>query len=124
MAHSNLEEVLAYHLDLVGAPAPERQRRVQAGRRWAFDFAWPHIRLAVEVEGGIWLQTSTGRGKGHASPSRFVQDCLKYNAAAINGWTVLRYTPDRIGSFLQGGDAALEILEVIRDREAALQGDK
>lgn len=50
-------------------------------RGWRFDWAFPAIKLAVEVEGFGRHQTYTGyRG-----------DCEKYNAALLHGWRVLRF---------------------------------
>jgi len=59
-------------------------------RRWRFDFAWPDWKLAVEIEGGVFAHGRHTRGKGYEA------DCEKYNAAAVLGWTVLRYTPDML----------------------------
>jgi len=56
------------------------------GRKWKFDYAWPSHRVAVELEGGVWV------GKGHAAPVRFIGDCEKYNRASLDGWMLLRYT--------------------------------
>lgn len=117
---SRLEAVLEFHLRALGVREWVREYRFQPPRRWRFDLAWPDLMLAVEVEGGIWSQTRTGRGRGHAHPARFVADCQKYNAAAMAGWTVLRYPPDLIGTMLEGGEAALEIqaaIQVLEDRE-------
>ncbi|MCK5643340.1 MAG: hypothetical protein KAJ19_21200 [Gammaproteobacteria bacterium] len=61
-------------------------------RLWRFDFAWIEQRVAVECEGGIWMQTKTGRSAGHAHPDRFRKDAEKYNAALMLGWKVLRFT--------------------------------
>ncbi len=55
-----------------------------------FDFAWPEIRLAVEVEGGTWTKGRHVRGVGYAN------DCKKYNAAQLDGWLVIRVTSDMI----------------------------
>ena len=48
--------------------------------------------MACEIEGGIWMQTETGRSKGRPSPT-FEQDCEKYNEPALYGWTLIRVTP-------------------------------
>ena len=53
-------------------------------RKWRFDFAWPEIMVALEVEGGVYV-----RGR-HTSPSGFIKDLDKYNAATVQGWRVLR----------------------------------
>ena len=53
-------------------------------RRWRFDFAWPNQKLAVEVEGGIFIGGRHTRGVG------FQKDCIKYAEALKLGWRVLR----------------------------------
>ena len=72
-------------------------------RKWRFDFAWPELMLAVEVEGGIWSGGRHTRGDG------FIKDCEKYNCAAEYGWTVLRYANKPINS----GEAANQIERII-----------
>lgn len=61
--------------------APEREYKFHPERRWKFDFAWPDVKLAVEVEGQGRHQTFIG----------FRRDCDKYNAALALGWRVLRF---------------------------------
>ena len=83
---SVLEELLAFQMRALGLPAWEPEYRFHRARQWRFDLAWPHLRLAVEIEGGIWT------GGRHTSPVGFEQDCEKYNEAAILGWRVIRVT--------------------------------
>ena len=71
-------------------PAPETEYRFHPKRRWRFDFAWPKMKLAVEVEGGTWSGGRHTRGGG------FAKDCEKYNAAVMLGWRVLRFTSGMI----------------------------
>lgn len=59
-------------------------------RRWRFDYAWDHLKLAVELEGGVWVN---GR---HTRPQGYTNDAEKYNEAAIAGWRVLRFTVDML----------------------------
>lgn len=75
-----------------GLPVPEREYRFHPARRWKFDFAWPDLRVALEVEGGVWV------GGRHTSGSGFMKDMEKYNAAALLGWRVLRCTPSSLNS--------------------------
>ncbi|WP_235204136.1 endonuclease domain-containing protein [Bordetella bronchiseptica] len=83
---SVLEERFARDLRAVRVVPPVREYRFAAPRQWRFDFAWPHARVAVEIEGGVWTGGRHTRGAG------FVADTEKYNAAAIAGWRVLRFT--------------------------------
>jgi hypothetical protein len=75
---------------------PVREHRFHDSRKWRFDFAWVEMQLAVEIEGGTRMSTGNGYSKGHAHPERFESDCMKYNAAAMMGWFVLRFTSDMV----------------------------
>lgn len=48
------------------------------------------FKIAVEIEGGIFVQGRHNRGLGMQG------DCVKYNAAQVEGWKVLRYTTGQI----------------------------
>ncbi len=61
-------------------------------RKWRFDYAFPDILVALEVEGGVWTGGRHTRGKG------FMGDIEKYNEAALLGWKVLRCVPDTLVS--------------------------
>lgn len=64
-------------------------------RQWRFDFAFPHHKIAIELEGGIWTGGRHTRGKG------FESDCEKYNEAAKAGWLVLRYPSRNLGHLIE-----------------------
>lgn len=102
---SDAEELLMMLIRQEGLPLPVREYRF-CERRWRFDFAWPDERLAVEVEGGSWTQGRHTRGNG------FRRDCIKYNRAAMDGWTVLRFTGDQVTN----GMALEAIRRVLRER--------
>jgi very-short-patch-repair endonuclease len=59
-------------------------------RRWRFDYAIPDIKVAIEIEGGIWRY---GR---HNHPVGFSKDCEKYNTATLMGWTIFRLPDSEI----------------------------
>jgi len=61
--------------------SPEREFRFHTVRRWRFDFAWPQIRLAIEIDGSG--AHTHDRGKR--------LDQQKRNAALELGWRVLAY---------------------------------
>ena len=105
MPQSQLEATFALQLRTSGLPEPEREYRFHPTRRWRFDFAWPDVMLAVEVEGGTWSQGRHTRGSGYAA------DCEKYNEAALLGWRVLRFTADMVNNW-----SALEtVREALRE---------
>ena len=96
---SELEETTAIHIrafrqERPSVPMPIREYRFDPLRRWRFDFAWPAQLMAIEVEGGTWRRGRHNRAVG------FEKDCEKYNAAAMAGWRVLRYT----GKMINGGE--------------------
>lgn len=102
-------KVLLEQIRLAGLPEPVREYTFHANRNWRFDFCWKSQLVACEIEGGIWMQTETGRSKGHAHPERFQSDCEKYNEAALYGWLVIRVTPEMVrdGRALDWLDRAL-----------------
>lgn len=88
---------------------PETEHRFHPARRWRFDFAFPALRLGVEVEGGLY---SRGR---HVRPAGYEADLEKYNAAALAGWMVLRFSPAQVRS----GQAASMIEEAVKQLRQA-----
>lgn len=83
-----------------------REYRFHPARKWRMDFAFPARRVAVEIEGAVYSRGRHTRGAGYAA------DCEKYNAAALLGWVVLRFT----ARALDDPDA------VVRQVQAALAG--
>lgn len=81
---------LAGVAEAFGVPEPVREYRFFPGRRWRFDYAWPDARVALEIEGGVWT------GGRHIRPVGFLGDIAKYNTAAVEGWVVLRATPEML----------------------------
>lgn len=71
-----------------GLPEPVAEYRF-CERRWKFDWAWVDRKLALEVEGGIWI---AGGGR-HNRPAGMLKDFAKYNRAAVLGWRILKCTP-------------------------------
>ena len=59
-------------------------------RKWRSDYAFPIHRLLIEIEGGTWI---SGR---HNHPGSILKDFEKYNEAAIEGYQILRFTPQQV----------------------------
>ena len=78
------------------------------GRRWRFDFAWPALMLAVEVDGGAWVP---GGGR-HTRGAGFVADHDKMNRATLLGWRVLQFT----SRYLADGSALADLAEALGDQ--------
>lgn len=84
------EGLMLRQIKRAGLPEPVREYRFSPPRRWRFDFAWPDLMIALEVEGGTWANGRHNRGSGYR------KDCEKYNTAALMGWKVLRVTGDMV----------------------------
>ena len=83
---SLLEKQFEALLKLKGFIGYVKEYRFCPSRKWRFDFAFPTEKVAVEIEGGVWVNGAHNRG------AHFLSDMEKYNWATINGWKVLRYT--------------------------------
>lgn len=109
--NEDFETNLMLLLDDSELPSPEKEYKFHHTRKWRFDYAFPEIKLAFEIEGAIFGRTITCHACGstvkrrlkngktvlvreggrHNSGSGFVNDCKKYNEAAALGWRVLRF---------------------------------
>ena len=87
---SLLENKLGFLIRVLELPAPVTEYKFIKNRRFRFDFAWPDLKIAVEVEGGTYRY---GR---HQRPGGYENDCVKYSLAALLGWKVVRVTSGMI----------------------------
>jgi hypothetical protein len=108
---SDLVNKLMFQIRTARLPEPRREHRFAKyftpPRQWRFDLCWPEFMLAVEVEGGIFIQGRHGRGAG------MMADMEKYNAATLGGWKVLRVA----GHHITKGEALRWIETGLRQRE-------
>ena len=95
---------LAWQLRALGYPPPIAEYRFHPIRRWRFDWCWLPESIAAEFEGGTFV------GGRHTSGAGFERDCDKYNAAAVLGYRVLRFTRAMVadGRALETVRAALD----------------
>lgn len=56
-------------------------------RGWRFDYCIPALKIAIEYEGGIFMEKS-----GHNTARHYTKDSDKYNRASVLGWKVIRVT--------------------------------
>lgn len=73
-----------------GLPLPEAEHKFHPTRKWRFDFAWPDFKVALENDGGVWINGGHNRGSG------WKKDTDKRNTAAELGWRLLRCTPNTL----------------------------
>lgn len=100
---SELELMLLNRIQRTGLPEPKLQHPAIPGRDFRFDLCWPAQRVAVEVQGGIWVNGAHSRGSG------VERDCTKYCLAAAAGWRVLPVTK----SMIQSGEAVRLIAQAL-----------
>lgn len=80
---SDAETLFAQIARRCGLPPPERQYRVLLrGREYRLDFAWPALRLAVEIDGF----------EVHGRPGALRADLRRQNRIQLDGWLILRFT--------------------------------
>ena len=84
---------------------PIRELQFHPDRKWRFDFAFVSEKIAVEIEGGLFVGGGHSRGKGYES------NLEKYNQAVLMGWRVLRYSTDMV----MRGDAINEVLVALQN---------
>ena len=66
-----------------GIEAPVYELRFHPVRRWRFDLAWPDQKVALEVQGGIFV-----RGR-HSRGDALLKEWEKLNTASGMGWRML-----------------------------------
>lgn len=74
----------------LGGPPLTPEFKFSPTRKWRADYAIPEADLLIEIEGGTWV-----RGR-HVRPEGYAKDAAKYNAAALMGYKVIRFTPDML----------------------------
>ena len=122
MTPPNMEDLLALHLAELGLHS-ERQFAYAKGRRFKADFAvwqpwgvgnyrylipgqgYPGLRLClIEVTGGIYSK------QAHGSVTGVLKDNERLNQATLNGWKMLRFTPQQVES----GEAKRMVSEALK----------
>lgn len=105
---SALEEAFRFQLEALQLQPFEREFAFATddlGRGWRFDFAWPAHKVAVEIDGGLWIAAH----RGHRGPAQIEQDMIRNAAATLLGWRVLRGSPDLVYSGILAGWAELAL---------------
>lgn len=100
---SELEMLLYTRLERAGLPLGEGQCRIVPGRQFVWDRCWRNQRVAVEVQGGIWINGAHSRGSG------VERDSIKQSMAAALGWRVLPITK----SMIEDGTAVALIAQAL-----------
>lgn len=105
---TSLEDGFDAALQAEGITGYERNKSFIPGRRFAADFWFPALRLAIEVDGGLWLGARGGHTSGDGAHRDRERDILAYLS---NG--ILTF---RVGTNHLGDGNALEWVKKIIDR--------
>lgn len=118
--------IVKYNSDIVtavylgaGLPAPVFEYRFHDKRKWRIDIAFPAQRLAVEVQGGIFIQGRHSRG------AALLKEWEKLNTLACMGWRVMYCQPKDVcmSHFIEQIKTALRQAKSPPCRESAGAGD-
>ena len=75
-----------------GLERPLPEYRFAPPRRWRFDWAFVNAKVAIEVQGGLFV---AGR---HTRGAALIREYEKINHAAMLGWRILFVTPQQFSS--------------------------
>ena len=101
---SSPQQELLFQCKVAKLKPPTTEYQFHEKRKWRFDLAfvapvyqgstlgYRDVRLAVEIDGGGFVNGRHGRGLG------IERDCEKYAEAMLLGWRVLRVTPRQVTS--------------------------
>lgn len=114
-------QLLVYQCSLLKLPAPVFEHQFHPTRKWRFDVAWMDAKLAVEIDGGGWIQGRHSRGSG------MEQDAEKNAEALLHGWRVFRCSPKQVKSgqtvaWLERAFRQVDSLPTKRKRQALNHG--
>ena len=107
---SELELRVLRMMKKLGFPEPEVQfvLRSADGSVIRFDFAWPDVKLALEIDHSFW----------HAGSAESRKDKGRDRRAALLGWHTLRLTEDDVNLSLE--KVMAEVLLILRTERAKL----
>lgn len=77
--------------NLIGLPPYQTEVLFHPTRKWRMDYAWPDLKIALEVHGGTHSNGRHTRGVG------FANDREKMNEAQLLGWIVIEIASDNLG---------------------------
>lgn len=83
-------DILAAQCKMAGLPEGTKEFKFHPTRKWRFDLCWPELHLAVEVDGGAWVNGRHNRASG------WLRDQEKLNEACVLGWRILHVTPRQV----------------------------
>jgi len=113
---SELEEWFAWQLRKRRITGWVTQYMPVRGRKFRADFAFPKLKLAVEIDGGLHCERRyKGRvviGGGHNSPAGYAKDRIRDRKFLLAGWKTMRLTKDDLksGEGIDDVEAMVELM--------------
>lgn len=77
-------------LAIAGMPKPEKEVKMIDKRRYRIDYAWPAIKLGIEIQGGVFTRGA------HGSIYGILAGYKKANDACEHGWSIMYYLPSEM----------------------------
>lgn len=103
-----MEDIFKTHWDrLIGIPI-KIQYPFHPTRQYRFDFAFPEIKLAIEMQ---------GYGPGHASFKEMYSDYVRHNEAVKLGWQIMYFMQPHIQK-----DSLEKTLELVKEVYCHMSG--
>lgn len=90
---SALEATFMLQLKADGVGGWVREYKFHPVRKWPFDFAWPDVMVAVEIDGAASYWSGA-----HSTIAGRDRDNEKANTAVLMGWRILRGTGNAVKS--------------------------
>lgn len=87
-----VEDLFNTQVEIEEIVVPTREYKFLKDRKFRFDFAWVHLKVAVEIQGGVFTYG------GHSTGMGITRDCEKLALANIEGWTVFHFTSGQVRS--------------------------
>lgn len=104
---SEAEELFELHLRVAKLLTYSRKYKFDPWRRWRFDFAFVKEKLAIEIDGGMWINGRHNRASG------VIKGMEKQNVSEAAGWMVLHFTPEQV----RDGSALAAVEKLLPGRE-------
>lgn len=88
----------------------EQEYKFHPTRKWSLDFAWPSVKLAVELNGGTFTRGRHTRGAGVEA------DYEKINEAQRLGWMVLQFGSSHLSSHRKTRQVVRYVAQILQER--------
>ncbi len=105
----HLEFQFLNQIRVLRLPDPVREYQFCETRKYRADFAWPELKILVEIQGG----TRSTKRTGHSTHEGIRRDCEKSNLAQRLGFTVFKFT----GDMVKRGEAIQFMEEILKCSE-------